>query len=149
MATLLFVWMPVLVVSLARFDRTSSRVLSSSYKSILGDPGMRSQAIHIAIEGWNFCNRAGTVPMQLYRYRRQSGTSAFSQVQTQNRRLVMPIVLTERLVGQDRMETEFAFQTTSCRRLLSRYRASRTRLATKTFMLKRRNGTWETCAKPR
>jgi hypothetical protein len=28
-------------------------------RSVLGDPGMRSEKVRVAVEGWNFCNRVG------------------------------------------------------------------------------------------
>lgn len=28
-------------------------------RSVLGDPGMKSEKVRVAVEGWNFCNRVG------------------------------------------------------------------------------------------
>ncbi|KAL2630404.1 hypothetical protein R1flu_015090 [Riccia fluitans] len=33
---------------------------SIEQKSALGDPGMRSDKVRVAVEGWNFCNRVGS-----------------------------------------------------------------------------------------
>lgn len=39
---------------------TEDGVASSGMgQSVLGDPGMRSEKVRVAVEGWNFCNRVG------------------------------------------------------------------------------------------
>ena len=40
---------------------TRSTLSTETLKSIIGDSGMRSESLRIAVEGWNFCNRAGSV----------------------------------------------------------------------------------------
>lgn len=40
---------------------TRSTLSTVTLKSIVGDSGMRSESLRIAVEGWNFCNRAGSV----------------------------------------------------------------------------------------
>ena len=40
---------------------TKSTLSTVTLKSIVGDSGMRSERLRIALEGWNFCNRAGSV----------------------------------------------------------------------------------------
>ena len=49
--------------SLREVGRTLSRstLSTTSLKSILGDSGMKSESLRVALEGWNFCNRAGPV----------------------------------------------------------------------------------------
>ncbi|KAL3688293.1 hypothetical protein R1sor_014602 [Riccia sorocarpa] len=46
------------------FDRKQQMEGAKNYESVehgtaLGDPGMRSDRMRVAVEGWNFCNRAG------------------------------------------------------------------------------------------
>lgn len=42
-------------------DRSTKTLMDDySYKSVLGDGGMREERVRVALESWNFCNRVGS-----------------------------------------------------------------------------------------
>jgi len=60
----LFCWFGLL--ALIYFSQSAQYVVADNneeeqleYVSVLGDPGMKSKLVRVALEGWNFCNEVG------------------------------------------------------------------------------------------
>ena len=52
------VWFLVLLVGAEDLIEDGDASLRMG-RSVLGDPGMKSEKVRVGVEGWNFCNRVG------------------------------------------------------------------------------------------